>query len=186
MIEVADFLPENTYKQLKRYSLACEFKDAANPIDGVTYPAISIDIPEHIVAEVLSSIGQTLGFTPTDPIMFLRMSMEGEPCPHVHHHDLSHGTYSLMLYLNNDERGGTSLVRHGPSGCMYAPFDKDISAYIQSETNKLDRWVPYHKSNAVENSAAIFDAGLMHRAEPVGGFGTSQDNARIVLTCFFS
>lgn len=183
MMEFDKFLPEDIYEKLKAYALSCDFAGIENPIDGVFYPDINIDIPEDIKNHVKWKISTVTGVEPKDDLMFLRMSKRGVFCPHIHHHDRSHGKYSLMLYLNTHDEGGTSLVRHKATGCTYAPEDPDC---ILDDTNNVDKWTAYHNPGMNENTAVLFDAGLMHRAESVGGFGETQEEARIVLTCFFN
>lgn len=183
---ITNLLPEETYNKLKEYSLTCKFEDVVNPIDNVTYPDINIDIPQDVKDEIIGRVEDLLGAKITHQLMFMRMSLEGTPCPHIHHHDLSHGSHSLMLYMNDYEAGGTALVRHRHTGAMYAPESEIVANVLATDSNELDAWVPYTKTEMKENSATIFDAGLLHRAEPIGGFGETQQDARIVLTCFFS
>ena len=181
-----NFLNSETYKKLKDYSLNCEFTDIVNPIDGVIYPDIDIEIPTDIRYEILSKLSKIFKAKITQELMFMRMSKEGTHCPHIHHTDNSHGEYSLMLYLNTNRDAGTSLVRHIETGIMYAPASEYFVDLVSRDINNLTKWVPYDGCEMKENTAMVFDAGLFHRAEPIGGFGNDQSSARIVLTTFFS
>ena len=185
--QINNFLPEDIYQELKQHCLDCEFSNITNPIDGVTYPDINIELSDNVKQSVINAIEDVLGLDiAPNPLMFLRMSKLGTPCNHIHHHDGSHGTHSLMLYTNDNIEGGTSLVRHRETGCTYAPESQSFVDYLIEDMNQVDKWVSQEKSDMKQNTAVIFDANLFHRAEPVGGFGLTQDTARIVLTCFFS
>lgn len=174
-----------SYDELKKISLDCVFADEVNPGDGVVYPLIFKDIPEEIKEEILLKIAESVGFEPKDVVMFMRMSPGGVDCPHIVHHDKVMGNYSLMLYLNDDD-GGTSLVRHLETGISYAPNNEQFAKIIAYDQNDIRQWQITNTVKMKENRAFIFDAGNLHCAEPLGGFGENQANSRIVLTCFFS
>lgn len=186
MITLPHLLSYSQYQSLKSHSLTCDFNDITNPIDNVTYPDINIDIPDQVRDEIVSKLCQLMKYDIDVTMMFMRMSAQGTPCPHIHHHDGSHGKYSMMLYLNDHEHGGTSLVRHIDSGITYAPINDKCVDMIVQDQNDVSAWVSYCSSSMTQNTAVIFDANLLHRAEPIGGFGETQQDARIVLTCFFS
>lgn len=184
MIIIDDFI--DSYQQLKELSLACEFGDVKNPIDETVYPLIYADIPEIIKKEILSKIYNLfLHRIPENVTMFMRRSPAGVPVPHIAHHDLSMGKYSLMLYLNDHEEGGTAFIRHIDTGMCYAPANDDFVAIAQFDQNNTEKWAIIEKAKMKQNRAVIFDAGLFHCAMPIGGFGEGSD-ARTVLTCFFS
>ena len=176
MIVIDGFL--DSYKELKELSLSCEFADRENPVDGVVYPHIFDDIPEHIKDEIREKI------QPRRDFMFMRMSPENAHAPHIAHTDNSMGKYSLMLYLN-DGPGGTSLLRHKKTGICYAPEDGEYTAIAQADMNRIDAWAVTEHIPMKQNRAAVFDAHYFHRADPVGGFGSTQADSRIVLTCFY-
>lgn len=184
-LQVENFLPEDRYKQLKEFSLTCNFIDETNPVDGVSYPHICKEIPLTIQGAVFTKL-KDLGFACNNPVIFLRMSPEGVPVPHPVHHDLSMGKYSLMLYLNDNPEAGTATVRHAPTGVAYAPQMEELANVMAARAHNLDEWITIDKVDAKQNRAAIFDAGFFHAALPVGGFGSDQSDARIVLTVFFS
>ena len=185
MLNILDFLDKEIYDELKQFSLSCDFGETLNPIDGVLYSGINAKIPDHIIAEVLNKIEKATGIKPLVSMIFLRMSKEGVYAPNACHHDLSHGAYTCILYLNTYEGGGTALVRHADSGITYAPQNQKYLDVLL-EGNDVSKWVQYGQANMIENSTAIFDAGMLHCSKPMGGFGATQEDARMVLTCFFS
>jgi len=181
MILLDDFLP--SYDELKAFSLTCDYVDEVNPIDGVTYPHICRDIPEHLQEEILQTIEHTMGQEPEDPLLFLRASPEGCKAPHMAHTDYSMGDWSFMLYLT--DVGKTSFLRHVDSGIMYQPMVQTYVETVVRHQNDPSKWEVYQVAEMKENRACIFDSGLLHCAEPIGGHGHGGSQ-RTVATCFFS
>lgn len=185
MINVySDFLDD--FAHLVNYAGYCKFEDIENPVDRVVYPYICDDIPDNIERDVVHGIATKTGYVPGNITMFLRMSPKGVHVPHPVHHDLSMGRYSLMLYLQSAEMGGTGFYTHIESGIRYAPTEQPYIDLIANDSSDMDKWDMYMSTQMNANEAVIFDAGLMHGALPAGGFGTDQTNARIVLTAFFT
>lgn len=184
MIVVDDFLPE--FDELQTYAKNATFSDVMNDFDGVTYPLICADIPRHLVISVLGHIAKHFAM-PVDPVMFMRRSPAGVPCPHQVHSDASMGTHSLMLYLNEEKdcQGGTSFLSHKLTGIAYNPELSMFANLVVDDQNSAEAWDVRDMVEMRPNRAVIFDAGRLHRAEPVGGFGDTPENTRVVLTCFF-
>lgn len=184
MIVVDDFLPE--FQELQAYARTAKFTDVVNDADGVTYPLICADIPDHLKLAVFREIAMIHG-SPQSPTIFMRRSPAGVPCPHQVHSDASMGTHSLMLYLNAEEdcEGGTSFLSHRLTGIAYNPELPEAVAVIVSDQNSPDAWHVNAMASMKPNRAVIFDASALHRAEPIGGFGNTPENTRVVLTCFF-
>lgn len=184
MIVVDDFLSE--FEELQRYAQAATFEDVVNPFDGVTYPLICSDIPNHLKLAVFCAIAKHFAL-PEQPTIFMRRSPAGVPCPHQVHSDASMGTHSLMLYLNHEEdcEGGTSFLSHRQGGIAYAPTEPLFVGVIVDDQNRPEAWDIREAVSMKPNRAVIFDASRLHRAEPVGGFGDTPENTRVVLTCFF-
>ncbi len=184
MIVIDDFLPE--FNELQSYAMTAEFTDVVNDFDGVVYPLICADIPSHLRAAVLRQIENEFAI-PESPTMFMRRSPAGVPCPHQVHSDASMGEYSLMLYLNDelDSQGGTSFLSHRLTGIAYNPELPEAVEIIVADQNRPDAWEVRDMVKMIPNRAVIFKADALHRAEPVGGFGDTPDNTRVVLTCFF-
>lgn len=176
------------YDDLRQFADYADFSDETNPADGVIYPKICKDVPRPIREEIIQRLALVKGAPIERYTLFLRQSPEGVHCPHQAHTDNSMGAYSLMLYLNRQEhcRGGTSLLRHKASGIAYAPESMHFLDTIQVDQNNPDAWAVIEIVEMTPNRAFIFDATRIHRAEPVGGFGSTNLDARVVLTCFFS
>lgn len=178
-----DFL--DTYDALKAYSQYCDFEDIPNPVDGVVYPHICREIPDFIQWEIELRLNDFVGRKIENPTIFMRMSPSGVHVPHIVHTDNSMGSHSLMLYMN-DADGGTGFARHKETGMHMAPESEQLLQIAIDDCNKPDKWIFYDQAKMRENRAVIFDASLFHCALPIGGFGETQSDARIVLTAFFS
>lgn len=185
MLVIDHFLPE--FEELQRYAQIAEFADVVNEFDGVTYPLICADIPEHLKLSIFTMIAKHFA-APVSPTIFMRRSPAGIPCPHQVHSDASMGKHSLMLYLNAEEdcEGGTSFLSHRLTGIAYNPELPEATTIIVADQNNEKAWQVRDMAEMRPNRAVIFDAARLHRAEPVGGFGDSPGNTRVVLTCFFS
>lgn len=180
---------DNVLDDFDEFRLFCdklEFSDRVNPVDGVSYPHIAI-VPSSVKEEIKEKLSAYLGVSVNFNAVFIRLSPKGVDCPHQAHTDTCMGQYSFMLYLNrrNDCEGGTSLVIHKKTGLYSHPInDKQLKIW-ENDCNNTDAWQILTMCSMVPNRGFIFDSTLMHRAEPVGGFGESAKDARMVLTVFF-
>lgn len=184
MIIQDDFL--SNYPEFREHLDVICYNGVTNPVDGVFYPGVSIQIPENVSSEVHSNIEHLEGETVTINAMFLRLSLEGVEAPHQAHTDAVMGQRSLMLYLSRKEDciGGTSFVTHH-NGMDRNPVNEYEEKVWAADTNNPEKWDVTSMCEMAPNRALMFDSGLMHRAEPIGGFGNSPQNGRLVLTAFY-
>jgi len=176
----------DSYSDLREYANTAKFEDIENPVDGVTYPLICRDVPDETVSEIAITLSKIMGRMVKLEATFLRLSTEGVDVPHIAHTDKSMGDYSLMLYLNDNPKAGTSFLRHKETGMCYHPESEEFIKIARRDQNNVDAWRINSSVEMQQNRATIFDSGYFHCAQPVGGFGDDQLNGRIVLTCFFS
>lgn len=177
---IDDFLPQEVWERFRAELDSADFSPKVNPADGVSYPDILIEIPDDVLSRVREVTGE-------QAMIFVRRSLKGTPCPHQAHNDALMGKWSLMLYLNREEhcRGGTSLVEHKIVGMREGPVTELDLLVWERDTNNPKYWNVWHQFDMKPNRAVVFPSCLMHRAEPVGGFGTSNYDGRMVLTGFF-
>lgn len=180
-----DFLED--YDSFRSHCDSIQYNGATSPVDGVFYPGVSDDIPSGISSFCKAKISTLIERDITLNFLFLRLSVEGVHVPHECHEDSSMGQYSFMLYMNrvDDCIGGTSFVIHKATGISSKPLnEKQISAWSK-DYNNFDAWSITAMIDMIPNRALIFKASDMHRALPVGGFGDSSSDGRLVLTGFF-
>ena len=172
-----------TYPSLREHANTVDFTGHVLDEDGKLYPDVSVDIPREVQIEVKEKLEDLLG--PVDiKLMFMRLTTEDtEGAPHQAHTDTILGEFSLMLYLTG--KGGTSFVQHKATGMRTDPETPEEFAAWEADTNRPWAWQVWAMTKARENRACIFPAVLMHRAEPVGGFGKNAEDGRLVLTAFF-
>ena len=178
----SDFLDH--FEELRSFSKECEFSAIENPVDKAVYPFICRDLPIQVEHDVHSALENRIGRKPEINTLFMRMSPAGVHVPHIAHTDNSMGKYSLMLYLN--DQGGTSFLRHKETGICAAPESQKFVELVSKDQNEIEKWDRVYTVLASPNRALIFESNFFHCADPVGGFGTDQSDARIVLTAFFS
>jgi hypothetical protein len=178
VIVIDDFL--DNYSELKEYSKAAKFKEETNAVDGAVYPAICLDVPVSIRQSVVDKIQKTKGYEVNVNLMFLRANPKGSREPYQAHNDLNMGSNTLILYLKNS--GGTAFVEHIETG-MNQNNPNLIHKWLQ-DCNVKDAWRVTDLISMKENRALFFDAEMMHRGEPVEGYGEGADS-RMILVCFF-
>lgn len=181
---------QNFLSDFESFRAICDnldYEGVTNPADGVFYPGVSLSIPADIQAEVKQKIEGHLGCPIVVNAMFVRLSKTGTYAPHQAHTDIVMGQKSFMLYLNRqaDCLGGTALVKH-ESGMDRTPTDLDSFNLWQEDHSSPDKWTVEEMCDMEQNKACIFDANLMHRAHPIGGFGHDNRTGRLVLTAFFN
>lgn len=183
---IDNFLPD--FDEFRQYCDELDYSGMTNDADGVFYPGVTDDIPMHISQHVINCVSMHLGRPIVPSAMFLRITTEGTHAPHQAHTDLAMGKYGLMLYLNRVEDcvGGTSFVMHKETGMKSNPINDKLVEVWRRDTNNPEAWQVLDICEMRPNRAMIFDASMMHRAEPIGGFGTTNQDGRLVLVMFFN
>lgn len=168
------------YELLKGHAQSVEFSEQVNDVDGAVYPAISFDIPDSIRCELISKIEAENGFKITPKLIFLRANPKGAPEPYQAHNDLNMAEYTCIVYLC--DQGGTAFVTHKETG-----MDHNQPEYADEwarDCNKSDAWEVTDFCPMKQNRALFFDATMMHRGEPVEGYGEGKDS-RMIMVCFY-
>lgn len=180
------FLPPQAYEALGTFARGpAQYSSIVNPADGVAYPDICLDLPPAIRDAVATELSGIMYRPVTPNYLFLRLSVKGQHVPHKVHTDNSMGTYSLMLYLNDNQEAGTGFAKHRKMGIARAPArEEDVATSIRDQ-NDMSKWEVYRMVPMAQNRALVFDADLFHVALPVGGFGKDKTDGRLVLTAFF-
>lgn len=177
-IVIDNFLDD--FDSFNRYARSRDFTGQINPFDGVFYPDISTDIPPAVVEEV----GRKTRAKSQNAVFMRLTSKNTKGAPHQAHNDSVMGAKTFLLYLQ-DGPGGTSLVRHKQVGMEHGPKSAEEEAIWKRDTNTPEAWEVVDMIDMKKNRAFILPSQVMHRAEPVGGFGQSEKDGRICLIMFY-
>jgi hypothetical protein len=168
------------------HAITREYKGEVNPADGVLYPDISADIPEPVKAEIKDQLEHLLQSEIKINLMFMRlMTCHTSTPPHQAHNDSIMGQFTGILYINPGP-GGTAIVDHKDVALMYGPSTEDEIRIWERDTNNYEQWKIIDMCHVEPNRMVVFPSHVMHRAEPVTGFGDCPENGRLVLTVFFN
>lgn len=177
-----NFLPTELFKTFNSWARLQDYAGVRNPVDGVWYPDIVVNIPEEIVQEVRSGIAGNVWI---HHIVLRLTTLNTSSIPHQAHNDAVMSEYTFVLYMQDGE-GGTSLVRHKETGMDAHIKDDEALAIWARDTNIPDAWEIHHMMPMKANRAVWYPSEYMHRAEPVGGFGQDASDGRIGLIAWLS
>jgi hypothetical protein len=180
---IDDFFPQDLFLMLRELAIAREFGDVLAP-DGIVYPGVSVGIPGPILQHVDVGLTWWLGRKIVSKSMFLRLRLEGQPSPHWVHTDTIFSQYAFFLHINPDA-GSTVLVHHVETGMAYHPTTEEEVALWEKDKNNYHAWEIDSKLEGAPNRAVVIRSDRLHAALPLGGYGDSPANGRLVLTSFF-
>jgi Family of unknown function (DUF6445) len=164
--------------------------NSANPLDSAA-----------IDAAVSRLLGVNLGPAPGTQHGHCRLTTKGAKGKSGVHIDPA--AYSGILYLSTPEdcakpdAGGTDFFRHRRTGLEAVPQDPariaasgygDINALVEdvvnTDTTLPAKWERTLRIPTRFNRLLLFSPWQFHNAAP--GFGTTPDNARLVMLLFFA
>lgn len=188
MYESRPFFKKEDFTKLNEHARSLDYTGQVNPVDGVEYPGISTDVPEWAQEWIRLKLNNITGRRLKINTCFFRLTTEDTPtAPHQAHTDTSMGQWTFILYMQtgpNDECG-TSLVRHKTMGGLHQdPWTGAEWEVWERDCNTPDAWTIHQFFVMRENKAVIYPSKMMHRAEPIGGFGKGIEDGRLVLTAF--
>jgi hypothetical protein len=163
------------------------FLDFKSPWDGVSYPGINKEIPEEIKHFVVKRLSEILG-APVEPaVIFARLTSKNtSESPHQIHSDRLMAEFSAHVYISKHwpMGAGTSFWAHESEGRRHTE-DTDVEL-VQEDMKDLSKWIQVFTAQGDFNRLVVHDASFWHCAEPVGGWGETAEDGRVVLTCFFN
>jgi len=177
----------SNFDSFREHMLAADYGGVVNPVDKVTYPDCSYDIPETVKAEIVSRLSHMTGRV-IDPIhgFVVRLTAaHTATAPHQAHTDAVMSQFTFLLYLS-DGVGGTALVSHKETGMNANPVNDEELAVWERDHNIYDAWNIDELIPMKANRAVIIPSELMHRAEPVEGYGSTVYDGRLVLISFIN
>lgn len=166
--------------------IARGFSDVLSPIDEIKYPGICNEVSPWIVAQLTAECSRLSGRSLTVNQCFARWTGETTaPAPNLVHSDRIMGDLTAIVYLSVHwpPLSGTSFWRHPTEGEFHTA-STDTSR-INGAMNDLSQWERLMLVPGAFNRLLLCDSRLWHCAEPVGGWGSSPGNGRLVLTAFF-
>ena len=171
-------------EKVRESIIAKEFSTVKSDVDGVEYPHICLDLPEEVKAEFVSKLSTIVGYQVTPNFIFARMMPEGVQNPHQVHSDRSMGYYSAHVYLSPQwpEGAGTGFYTHDTEGHRETGLTKHENLSFKG----FDKWTRNLFCQGLFNRLLMHDSSFYHCAEPAQGFGTTKEDSRLVLTCFFN
>ena len=174
---VNDFFDD--FDSLRNHAISLDYKGEVNPLDGVFYPDVSTDVPDPwfwFLCEYLNA---------ENPFAFFRLTTNGtSEAPHQAHNDSLMGKNTALIYINEGV-GGTSILKHKEAGLTMGVETQEELNIWRRDMNNYDAWDILEMIDLEPNKLIFYPSYLMHRAEPVGGFGDNPINGRLVLTMFY-
>ena len=183
---IDDFLDD--FESFRSRMVASSYEGETNPADGVFYPGISRNVPDHVWSEIVYKLSKIMNSGIDVTFLFCRISTDGMEAPHQAHHDRCMGDFTALIYLNDakDCQGGTELVEHIETGLSYDTVGEDEAELWRRDCNTPRAWKVREMVDMRPNRMMIIEAREMHRANPTGGFGVDSLSGRLVLLCFFN
>jgi hypothetical protein len=184
-VVIENFLED--FDSYREYCDELDYTGETNPSDGLFYPGVSAAVPDSVKAQVLAHLETTFGRPVKINVIFLRLSPSGVATPHQVHTDSPLGEFGCLVYMNRLEDciGGTALVRHIETGLQTDPINEKQLRIWERDNHAPDLWETVEMCDMVPNRAFIFHTNGMHRSVPVGGFGETSKDARLVMVTFF-
>lgn len=171
----------------RQYAINESYEGVTSPFDNIHYPDISLKVPPNIEMEIKSKLAERDIGPITNSTIFMRMSKAGVKAPHQAHTDKIMGDYTLLLYLNKDEdcQGGTDILKHIDGMEVHPTAQEEISLW-ERDANIPEQWTKTGFCPMKFNRAFVLRSDLFHRSQPLGGFGDTPENSRLVLIMFFN
>lgn len=110
------------------------------------------------------------------------------------HSDRASGAYTALVYLSPTKEGsGTGFYRHRATGLTDMPSLEQLKAspvvfkklYDDMLAASEEAWEMYEFVEAKHNRCVVFDAPKFHCRLPKEGYGSTDDDSRMVWACHF-
>jgi hypothetical protein len=184
-IVIDDFLDD--FASFRDHMHKADYTGVVNPVDLVTYPDCTYDIPIWVKAQIVQKISAKMGgaMHPLYGFVVRLTSDITQPAPHQAHTDSTMAEYVALLHINPGV-GGTELIHHVHGNMHYNPETEDELAIWDRDKNDEHQWVRDAMVDIEPNRLVIIETQRMHRAWPIHGFGSGPEDGRLVLISFFN
>ena len=143
-------------------------------------------------APMIASIINHTGAVIVPNTMFFRITKRDTESAYIHS-DRSTGAHTCVCYLSDhSETYGTGFYRHKPTGLLEMPSFEDqetlgIAEQLAEDmvARTPDKWEMVDFVQGQYNRAVIFNAALFHSRVPITGFGTNQEEGRLIWASHF-
>jgi hypothetical protein len=181
---IDEFFSEGEFKFLRAYAYQLSYGDVVAPFDGVTYPNIGLPVPPIAEERLAQALSWLMGYKVVPKFVAFRLSLEGSKPPQWAHSDAQVARFSMFLYMN-DGPGGTVLLEHVDTGMRVHPRNEEELSTWKRDYEDESKWRVRAAVDCAANRAVVMRSELLHAALPRGGFGTTVENGRLILICFF-
>lgn len=177
--------------EVREKVITMPFADEKGPDDYVYKNVLVADMPVWF-EELAGRVGKKI----IPRMSFFRMNIERE-LPHswVHSDDIC-AQYAAVLYMNKPAQcyGGTAMWKHLPTGLNFLPSPEQLAAVnvpvsiredIGKDTHDIKLWEQVGMVPMRYNRLVTYPTTYFHSRYPFEGFGATQEDARLVWTCFY-
>lgn len=181
---VEDFL--SNPEAVRDAALKAKWLNWKSETDGQVYKRVA----EYESPAIAARIAQEMGRPVKVVKMGFRLNYADEaPNTLIHSDGDGWGTYAMVLSLakHSPDGNGTAFWRHLASGKDRVRVE-DFDALVQvvpdwDDPAKFERW---HVEEAAFNKAVFYRSELLHSRWPFTAFGSTPEDGRLTLVCFFS
>lgn len=163
--------------------------------DGGTYKNISVRKTEEHKAKIEAAIGKKIA----QDYSFLRFAIYGSELGHTIHADSGLSPWGCVLYLNPEDTiapdSGTCFYEHRVLKIEKVPTEQEVRAAgkspkrvwteLEKSWNDPDKWKETGRVEMKYNRAIFFPTVYFHSRLPLGAFGNTIDDARLIFVSFF-
>jgi len=190
-IIVDDFFAD--FAAARRCALQREYSTQTNPYDSNQYPTVSMlpeDEPHELVVEAGNKIARIMSSRIAIPRALFRFTLADAQQPYQAHSDAFMGAqFTAIVYMNewSQCKGGTALLRHRSLGVdrLDRETPEKVSQQLHADENRPEAWHTEVLVPMMPNRLLIIPADLIHRSEPVEGFGSGTEDGRLVMVISF-
>jgi hypothetical protein len=181
---VEDFLPNP--EAVRDAALNAKWENWRSETDGQVYKRVA----KYDNAAVASLIAKEMGRPVSVVKMGFRLNYADEPPNTLIHSDGDGwGKYAMVLSLAKDspEENGTAFWEHNASGKRRLDVtDYEGLLQIVPYWDEPSHFTRYHVEQAKFNKAVFYHTALLHSRWPFTAFGSTPQDGRLTLVCFFT
>jgi hypothetical protein len=178
-------------EELRSWALLKGFKEEISPADGVAYRGVCKDPPWVFKNEAEVRLSYLMRSPASIQLAFLRLAMKDiNPTKTTVHLDPLYAQYLATVYLNPPGEfpfwSGTHMFRHAATKLEITLTTQDEADTWEQDCNNLGAWQITGIAVQEWNRVVILPTDHFHAAMPIGGFGSTPEDGRMVFVAFFN